>query len=443
MNLSQKVAFNTLVQALSKVATVVFGLLTTILLTGYLGREGYGDYMYVITLVIMFGALSDWGTAIIGVREASKAKEKQGRILGNVFLLRLGLTLMAAFLLVLAAFFLPLQTSQPLLLQQAIILGTLILILFATKASLGIVFQTKLVMYNLAAADIAASALIFLISWLFVRQEFGLLPLIGAVILANVLAVMIAWILVRKTIRLVFRIDKALVKKLIKESLPMGAVLLVFTVDNKIDTVMLGSIEGSGAVGIYAVAYRVYDVLVLGAAYLMNSLLPIISQYGDLSRWGTKLRQVYQKAFDTLLLMGTAVFGGTWFLAPTIVRIITQQRFLEFFDAVLVLRILSLALFLAYFNHLTGYTIVALGRQRPYLFIALTALIFNVLANLFVIPRFSYYGAAMVTVLTEALVLAITTFFIFRLIKIFPSMTHFPKTIYQLVSLIKKKKGRS
>lgn len=443
MNLSQKVAFNTLVQVLSKVATVVFGLLTTILLTGYLGREGYGDYMYVITLVIMFGALSDWGTAVIGVREASKAKEGQGRILGNVFLLRLGLTLMAAFLLVLTAFFLPLQTSQPLLLQQAIILGTLILILFATKASLGIVFQTKLVMHNLAAADIAASALIFLISWLFIRQGLGLLPLIGAVILANVLAVMIAWILVRRTIKLVFRVDKVLVKKLVKESLPMGAVLLVFTIDNKIDTVMLGSIEGSGAVGIYAVAYRVYDVLVLGAAYLMNSLLPVISQYGDLNRWGMRLKQIYQKAFDVLLLMGTAVFVGTWFLAPVMVRIITQQRFLEFLDAVFVLRILSLALFLAYFNHLTGYTIVALGRQRPYLFIALTTLVFNVSANLFVIPRFSYYGAAMVTVLTEALVLVITTLFIFRLIKIFPSLTHFPKTVYQLVGLIKKKKGRS
>ena len=66
-----------------------------------------------------------------------------------------------------------------------------------------------------------------------------------------------------------------------------------------------------------------------------------------------------------------------------------------------------------------------------------------VLANLFVIPRFSYYGAAMVTVLTEGLVLVITTFFIFRLIKIFPSLTHFPKTIFQLISLVKKKKGNS
>jgi len=104
----------------------------------------------------------------------------------------------------------------------------------------------------------------------------------------------------------------------------------------------------------------------------------------------------------------------------------------------LVLRILSLAIFLSYFNHLTGYTIVALGRQRLYFSVAISALVFNVLVNLLVIPRFSYYGAATVTVLTEALVLFITSFFTFRLLKIVPSFFHFPKTLLQLI----KQKGK-
>jgi len=438
MNLSQKVAFNTLVQIISKSTTVIFGLLTMILLTGYLGKEGYGDYMYVITLVVIFGSLADWGTATIGVREASKTKEKQGRVLANVLFVRLALAFMAAIFMILAALFLPLQTASPDILRQAIMFGALILILFATKVSFGMVFQTKLVMQNLAAADITASALTFLISWFFVQQQFGLKPLIGAVILANIFAVVIAWFLAQKTIRFDFRLDVPFIKGLIKESLPMGAILLIFTIDNKVDTVMLGSIEGSGSVGIYAVAYRIYDVLILGAAYLMNALLPVLSQYSDIKRWGSKLRRIYQKAFDVLLLMGIGAFLAVWFFAPLVVQIITQRRFGEFSDSVLVLRILSLALFLAYFNHLTGFTIVALGRQRSYFFIALAALIFNVLANLIVIPQFSYYGAAAVTVLTEGLLLLITTIFISRLIKIVPSVIQFPKTAIQLI----KEKGR-
>jgi len=211
----------------------------------------------------------------------------------------------------------------------------------------------------------------------------------------------------------------------------------MFTVDNKIDTVMLGSLKGSGAVGIYAVSYRVYDVLILGAAYLMGSLLPVISRYTQ--RQGQiKLRVIYQKSFDVLLLMGFLALILSFVFSPFIVRFLTQQRFAEFADSVNVLKILSLAIFFAYFNHLTGYTIVGLGKQRSYFSVALLALLFNIGANLIIIPRLSYYGAALITVLTEGLILIITTVFIARFLKITPSLFEFPKTLFHLI----KNKGK-
>lgn len=434
MVLSQKIAFNTLVQIVSKITTVVFGLLTTILLTAYLGREGYGDYMYVISLVVIFGAFADWGTATIGVREAAREGEGQGRLLANVIFVRFVLAFLAALFLILASFFIPLQTVNQTLVRQGILLGSLILILFATKASFGVVFQTKLQMEKLAVADILASFLILLLTWLFIYLNQGLLMLLSAIILASLVGVTVAAILARRTVKFDFRFDKKFIKKLIVESLPMGAVLLLFTVDNKIDTVMLGSIKGSGSVGIYAIAYRVYDVLVLGAAYFMNALLPVLSRQAEKNK-GSGVVGIYQKAFDVLLLMALLVVFFTWFLAPLIVKILTQQRYLEFADSVLVLRILSIALFLAYFNHLTGYTIVALGKQRPYFFVALFGLVFNVIANLVVIPIWSYQGAALVTACTEGLLLLITTIFIFRLLGIIPSFLKFPRTAIQLIKL--------
>lgn len=432
MNLSQKVALNTAVQIISKIITVGFALLTTILLTGYLGKEGYGDYIYIITLAIIFGSLADWGTATIGVREVAKAKENQGKLLGNVFILRLGLSFLAIVLLFAFSFFLPIQTQNPLLLRRMIRIATLIVFLVATKASFGIIFQSRLEMQKAAIADVVTSLLIFSFSWYVIQKGLGLGPLVWAVVWASGVAVVIAGILALKTARYVFRIDKKIMMELIRESLPMGAILLMFTMDNKIDTVMLGAIKGSGAVGIYAIPYRIYDVLILGAAFLMNALLPVISQYSDLERWKDKLRQIYQKAFDILFLMGSAGLVFILIFAPLLVRFLTWQRFGEFGDSVTVLRILVLAMFIAYFNHLTGYTIVALGRQRPYFFVAFGALIFNVMANLIAIPRFSYYGAAGVTVLTEGLVLVITSIFIFRLLKMIPSPVEFPKTIVEI-----------
>jgi O-antigen/teichoic acid export membrane protein len=213
----------------------------------------------------------------------------------------------------------------------------------------------------------------------------------------------------------------------------MGASLLMFTVDNKIDTVMLGSLKGSAAVGIYAVSYRVYDVLILGAAYLMGSLLPVLSQFAHQSGGRAKLRIIYQKSFDILLLMGLAALLLSFVASPFLIKFLTQNRFGEFFDSVSVLKILSLAILFSYFNHLTGYTIVSLGKQNNYFKVAAGALVFNILANLLVIPYLSYYGAALVTVLTEGLTLIITTFFIFRFLKIIPSLFSFPETLKQLI----------
>ncbi len=433
MNLSQKVAFNTVVQILTKGITVIFGLLVTILLTNYLGREGFGNYMYVIALAVIFGAFADWGTATIGAREAAKEKERESRALTNIFLVRLILSLFAALLMVLGAMVIPLQTTNPLLVRKAIMLGSLILILNTVKASLYVIFQTKLQLQKQSVVDVTISLLILLISLFFVRQQLGLIPLISAFILANLAGIIISLFLAIRTIEFDWRIDKRFIRRLLTESFPMGAILLIFTIDNKIDTVMLGSIKGSGAVGIYAIAYRIYDVLILGAAYFMFTLLPVLSRHSDLTRWREKLKKIYQKSFDFMFLMGITVVVGIWVFAPLAVKLITQRKFLEFSDSIVVLRLLGFALFLAYFNHLTGYTIVALGKQRRYFFIALGALIFNVVTNALVIPKFSYYGAAVVTILTEGLVLIITSVFVFRLLGFLPSLFQFPKTVIEFI----------
>ena len=297
MHLSQKVAFNTIVQILAKMITVGFGLALMILLTSHLGREGYGDYMYILTLVVIFGSFSDWGTAVIGVREAAKSQKKQDEILINVFFIRLFLACLGSLLMIAAGYLLPLKTGNPLVIRQGIFIGSLILMLFAVKASFGLVFQTKLQMHKLAIADIVASGLVLLLSWFFLKWQFALTSLIMSVLLANTVAIIVAGFLALRTIHFKWHLDKVFLKKFLLESLPMGAILLMFTVDNKIDTVMLGSLKGSGAVGIYAVSYRVYDVLILGAAYLMSSLLPIIYRYTH-QQGQIRLRVIYQKSFD-------------------------------------------------------------------------------------------------------------------------------------------------
>lgn len=210
----------------------------------------------------------------------------------------------------------------------------------------------------------------------------------------------------------------------------MGGVLALFSIYNRVDVLILQAIKGSETVGIYGVSYRVYEVLTLAAFYLMNTLLPIISREKSRAR----LCQIYQKTLDVLILAGGMALVGTIIFAPLAIKVITWQRFGEFAQSVPALRILGLAVLIAYLNHITGYMIVVLGKQRGYFFIALAALIFNVSLNLLLIPVFSLFGAAWTTFLTEGLVFCLTSLFLAKTLRFFPSFFSFPKTGWELVS---------
>jgi O-antigen/teichoic acid export membrane protein len=216
----------------------------------------------------------------------------------------------------------------------------------------------------------------------------------------------------------------------------MGGVLIVFSIYNKFDTVLLQSIKGPSTVGIYGIAYSIHDVLVLGAAYFMNVVLPILSEAISLNNklGEQRTRQIFEKAFAVLFILGISMFIVIQITAPVIIAFIASP---EFTRSILVLRILIFATLIAYFNHLTGYTLVALNKQKPFFFITVAALILNISTNLLLIPRLSEIGAALATIFTEALVFILTSALLFKTARLIPR----PKAIPQIIRDLIKKRG--
>jgi O-antigen/teichoic acid export membrane protein len=134
--------------------------------------------------------------------------------------------------------------------------------------------------------------------------------------------------------------------------------------------------------------------------------LPLLTRAHQEEKWQLKVREIIKKGGVILSGGGMVVLGGTLIAAPLIIQLLTQKRFEEFKEAISVLRILAVAVFLAHFNHLTGYTLVALGQQKKYLKIPVLALILNIGLNFLLVPRWSYFAAAWVTVVTEIVVLS-------------------------------------
>ncbi|MFH0863799.1 MAG: flippase [Candidatus Gottesmanbacteria bacterium] len=434
MNLSRVVAYNTFIQILGKGITVIFGITTTALLTNYLGAGGFGNYTFALSFVAIFSSIADWGTVLISVKEASRSVNQQDKIFGNTLLLRFFLSIIATIAVWIIIFLFPLKTIHQESLRSLVIFSSILILIFSLKTSLEIVFQTKLKQQKTALVEWTASFLTLILSFTIIKIGGDLFLIVSGLILANIVATVLAFILANQLSSIDFSISKSILKTISLQALPMGGVLILYSVYNRADSLILQAFGGSETVGVYGLSYRVYEVIVLGAFYLMNSILPIISQEQD----KTRFRQIYQKTLDILILAGGFVFLGTLIFAPLAIKIIAWQKPVEFSQSIPLLRILGLAAFISYLNHLTGYTVVVLGKQVKYLLIALVALIFNFSLNLILIPKFSFYAAAWLTVLTEGLVFCLTSILLVKTMGFLPNFFSFPKTAWQILM----KKGK-
>jgi O-antigen/teichoic acid export membrane protein len=428
MNIFPKIAFNTIIQIIGRGVVIGLTIITTALLTRRLGVAGYGDYVFITAFLMFFSAIADWGTGIISVREASKDRDLEKRIYGNALLLRLAIATFSFFLINLLIFVLS-QFSG--LVLPAVIASTL-LFFWSLRTSCQIIFQTKLRFDQHVLVEVFSSGLFLLFLVLVLRFSSDLTWIFLALSSASFLAALLALILGKRLTGFDFQPDWQLMKRIIKEALPTGALLLVFSIYNRLDIFLLQSIKGAEPVGIYGLAYKVHDNLVFGAAFLANAFFPVISRYDKISELKKEfqpMREIYQKLFDILFIAGLVMTVLVLIFSPLIIQIIGGQ---EFSASILVLRILVLGTFVAYFNHLTGYSLIALGKQKVSLVVAVVALVWNVSLNLFFIPRFSYLAAAYITIATEGLVLVLTSIYLVRRFNLRPTLT-FPRTFIEII----------
>src|SRR5262249_5356190 len=104
-----------------------------------------------------------------------------------------------------------------------------------------------------------------------------------------------------------------------------------------------------------------------------------------------------------LLQLALPLAAGIALLSEPIVAIVGGRDYLP--DSAVALSILIVYLPLSYANGLTQYVLIAANRQRLLTRAFGAALVFNLVANVLLIPRFSYVGAAWVTVTSEIVLL--------------------------------------
>lgn len=188
---------------------------------------------------------------------------------------------------------------------------------------------------------------------------------------------------------------------LFKESLPIGLTSATALIYYNSDVIILGTSQTARQVGLYATAYGLMLTAVVFAGAIANAYLPSLSRAAGNPRLARDISTQYLKV---LVWLGFTFAGLGWAIGRNVVVLLYGAEFTlagEYFE------FLCLNLAVLFFN--TGYALPlqVWGGQKQLFYATLVAAIFNVAANLILLPRFGVPAAIVTTILSEVLVAGI------------------------------------
>jgi O-antigen/teichoic acid export membrane protein len=407
MDKLRRVVNNTIISLFGQLVTWSSTLLLTSAYGRFLGDVKFGELYFAITFVSLVGFPVELGFNQQLTRDVAEKPERAEDYLWNTLLLKTILWMLVFGLILFLVWILGYGVEQRTL---VVICG---IDLFA--GSIGNAFGSLHYAFERAVYPTIAKIL-----------EKGLTAAVGILLLrlgmsVQVMAFVIlggsvtntlwqaAWFFHLVGMRMA--VSKATFLKLLKGSIPFLAYGILGVIYYRIDTVMLSLMATTAAIGWYGAGYRLFDTLVFLPNIIVDSVMyPVFSKLSATSESALKI--AIEKCLNVLLICVLPIAALFALAAPNIVGFLYHSD--DFAPTITVIQMLAPGLIFLYVNTLLTTIIVTLKSEKRMPLMAALALVFNLGFNLLLIPRYQEVGAALMTTLTELLLLIVALFFLPR-----------------------------
>lgn len=193
---------------------------------------------------------------------------------------------------------------------------------------------------------------------------------------------------------LAFKKEKII--SILKEAFPLALVSGLGIIYYRIDSVMIAGYRQISDVGIYSGAYMVIEGIMLLVRVIMAATFSRLSQYGKLP--DIKFYALYKKLLVLLIIL-SLILCSIMYVAGEFVFDLFLGK--EYQSSVSVFYILLLSVIALYPGTMVTQALIAIDKQKIYMYIALTCTIVNILLNFVLIPQYGIQGAAWATVITD------------------------------------------
>jgi O-antigen/teichoic acid export membrane protein len=389
---------NTVALLLSRLAISVMGWAGTVLIARLLSPTDWGVFAFVFGLLGMMSIVTDLGVGRVVLARLLDSTGHEADVFASSFVaLRAALGLVG-YVLALAYVVLMGYSGDVI---QATALAGLVVVIATPSNALSVLYQSRLKMVTVATSEAAAQLFQLILTVIAATTHPGLLIFILPAIANEIFSGIWKLIGVCRgdvNTRITARTRIRLWREMLVEAIPLSIGLAMMTLLSKVDVLMLGKLDEFESVGLYSVAYKFADVMSYAVVAILTPVATLLVAAWPLMH--DEFRSRVRSAAVAAAVLSSIGVVVMWASGHEIVSLLYGERFGESSDAAWMLLVGGC---FAALSQVILVALISAGHQRVYPWVACGALVLNVGLNLYLIPHFSYNGAAGATLITEFL----------------------------------------
>lgn len=381
------------------------------------GSEEYGLYFSLLNFTYLFNILLDLGINNFTTKNVAQYPGLMAKYIGKIAGLRLILFLVYAVFTIGIALILGYSADVYPILGILIIQQFLISMITYFRS-----YLSGMMLFRLDAVLSVLDRFLLIVicgTMLFMTRSGGAFQIeffIWIQFICYIVSFLVGFYLVTKYAgKIRFSLHKPVSMLIIRESAPYALLIVLMALFTRVDSVMLERMLENGAEqsGFYVQGFRLIDAFFMFAMLFSNLLLPIFSR---MIRCNEDIKGLFSIS-SKLLVWGAIALAAFcfWNAGEVLGQIYTHdvaQSTPPF--RLLVLTFIAMCIILIFGTYLT-----ALGEMKVLNVIAFIGLVVNIGANVYLIPEYGVFGAAISTLATQFVVAVAQVFIVIDRLKLY------------------------
>lgn len=372
-------------------AAVILFLIYTRLLQ-YLGPQVAGEYGLIAAYLTVFSFFVDLGMQQLVIKKVSEDRSLAGKYLSNYFGIQfcLGLGFMLIMdLFVLTAHYPPIVKHSLLIASVGLLLSSLTMPFMAIINA----YQKLSLIAKVNFVNSIINAAMMVLAIIFRKNIFFLSFISGAVAVFDI--IIYSYLVHKKFTPFKVEFDFVFWKKLLIWNLPF-MLLTIFSIYNRVDTLILPHLRGFIENGYYTAVYKFWDTLAFLPAVVAAALYPYFAENLAIGQ-KENTRRVLEIYTRYMIALAVPLTIGAYLLAPRLTLAFYGPAFAPAAPALWLL----VAAVSVLFVYVPVNSIMISQKTKTATIITGINLLFNLALNLLLIPKFGFVVAALITLASE------------------------------------------